>query len=1209
MSMRCAEVRLIPPMCANTPVLHSVRAVIRRLGPLIACVAWAGAFLVSQVAHASAPVTPLTDWARSTDGLTFSHPDGPRGWFKHGFRIEHDGSADWREQYGLRFEVRVAAPEGAELSVTLTMPDGANNPEETTARLRVPGGDWREITLPWTGFAFEQARTSFLKWVKGVRFAASVPVEIRELAVIRGDWVALAAPVRGRSGVPGGVVNYSVTVGNSTGRPQVIRLAFDRHGWEAMVPEVSPADFTLAAGESRAVQVQVRVPAHAPAGAHERQVLRATAEGNAARATTLEFVTAATLPHPNILHTPARWDEVRAKVKNHAWAREALAEHVRRAEAWQVPPIADPVKDNPPDRAGPPVFAGSAYEHEKNAIACGVAWQLTGKKEYAEKIAVFLRRLSDPERGYPVTWRGINQALVQEGHFFQHIAMAYDMALDAGVFSDADRAQIERTFRIFIATVDFETSKGSVNNWNLSEICGAFYCALALQDLALAERFYSGPSGLKDQLAKGTMGDGWWYECSISYNLWCASEFVQAGLAYAPWGVNFLDERMPADLSGRALLRPELAGGKTTDVSDDYGARRPFGMTPEIWGPVGRPWREIRDLWNGLLPFLDCRGVIFGVNDSTENSIVNARIGTGFAPFEMAYYVYRDPAYASVVKLAAQRDLLYGVPDLPAETPERFRDSAYADNVGLAMLRSQTPGRPMREQIQATLHYGIHGWAHGHFDRTGLLSLMRYGRSFYNPMAVWYVYEPFMYKFYTQNSVAKNMVVVDRKLQEAVESDRLLFHAGSAMQAAVVQTDTRWSNPPYGGMVYDYVPVKTFEEKQWREGRSVPLPEVQPAYGSLTDFTEKVLQRRLMVVTDDYVVVADWMQGGAEHRYESLFQMKGFQGLEGAGKKILRHDAQWETNPLGSAQFVTDCDWYAVTAPAKSRFEMRWGEKFGADNAGNRTPFSEEGILRLDVHSLWPQRQEIMVGTAPENHNTEKRLFHVVRGDGRVLTEGKVGAWILGQHEIDVSVDGISVLELETRVELSRQPTVFWGGARVVLRDGREILLSALKSTTNNVRPASAPDRDYFGGPVKIVGREYVSAVAAQPQDEKRAAVIRVDLAGLDAVRFKATLGSDYPLGDETQRRKTYAIRDADAPQAKAARFLTVIEPYEDKPVVKAAVALSADRLRVELIDGRVQEIELRRFEGDGRDIEVVLTESRDGVVLRTETTAKASAP
>ena len=391
-----------------------------------------------------------------------------------------------------------------------------------------------------------------------------------------------------------------------------------------------------------------------------------------------------------------------------------------------------------------------------------------------------------------------------------------------------------------------------------------------MQDLAAAERFFSGPSGIKDQLAKGTLDDGWWYECTISYNVWCATEFTQAALAYKPFGVNFRNEWVPANLSTRVMLASELSGGRPETV-DAEQRRKPFGMDPDIYGPTRRPYRAITDLWNGLLPFLDYRGVMFGVNDSTENKIA------GGQPFEVAYYVYRDPKYAAVIKLAGgQRDLLYGVPELPKDTPELFRDSAFADNVGLAMLRSQTPDRPIREQIQATLHYGTHGWAHGHFDRTDLLSLFRYGRSFWNPESVFYVYEPFMYKFYTQTSLNHNMVVVDQKMQEATPGERLLWHTGKMMQAVTVEATARWSNPPYGGMVYDYVPVKTFAEKTWREGRFVPIPGAAPKYGSLTGFTEPVRQRRLMVVTDDYVLLADDVQGNAPHTFEICFNSKAF---------------------------------------------------------------------------------------------------------------------------------------------------------------------------------------------------------------------------------------------------------------------------------------------------------------------------------------------
>ena len=109
----------------------------------------------------------------------------------------------------------------------------------------------------------------------------------------------------------------------------------------------------------------------------------------------------------------------------------------------------------------------------------------------------------------------------------------------------------------------------------------------------------------------------------------------------------------------------------------------------------------------------------------------------------------------------------------------------------------------------------------------------------------------------------------------------------------------------------------------------------------------------------------------------------------------------------------------------------------------------------------------------------------------------------------------------------------------------------------------------------------------------------------MNAVRFKATLGSDYPPGNEAQRRKVCAVRAADGDEA---RFLTVIEPDEDHPLGRSAIATSADSLRVELVDGRVQEISLKNFDGSGRDIELSLVESKDGKELRREVSAAKEA-
>lgn len=1112
--------------------------------------------------------------------LVYVHPDGRKGWFAKGLRREHDGSADWRAYHGIQFDVEVPGDRPVELTATLRVPPEparAALVQETKATVTVIGPGVRRVVLPWSAFDFRQSQPAFLKFIKQVELSTKGgAISVRSARVARGAAIAAEAEVRGKSAPAGGEVTYAARVSNCTDAPQAVALSLERAGWEAMEASVEPPSLQLAPGASAEVKVRVKVSPRVTPGGHEKQVLRATANGDAASAARITFLTAAALPHPYVLHTPQRWREVKEKVATHDWAKRAQADYVARADKWDVPEVAKAPNLTGVDDFGPFLFQTS-IEHD--LMAAGIAYQLTGDKKHADKVRAFMLRLSDPSDGYPATLRGCNQSLVQEGHFFQHIAMAYDMALPAGVFTDADKAQVERTFRLLIETMEFETSQGAINNWNLSELTGALYCALVLQDLSVADRFFRGPAGAIDQLAHGTLNDGWWYECSISYNVWCTTEFTQIALAMEPWGVNFKDMRVAVGFSTHYSLRP-------FDRVDGL-----YGMSFQKWGPVTHNYVDIKRMWDALPPFVDYRGVMFGVNDATERPV-------GGSAYEIAYYVYRDPAYAALIKQGGgKRDLLYGVPELPEKTPERFADSGFADNVGVAMLRSRADGRPPRERIQAVLHYGTHGGFHGHFDRTNLLHLSRYGRSFYNPEMVWYSYAPFMYKFYVQNSTSKNMVVVDRKMQEPVESRRLLWHTGKLFQATAVETRARWSTPPYGGMVYPEQGYKTLHEKAFAEGRHLPVPERMPEYGSVTDFTEPILQRRLMVVTDDYVVLADYLKGEKPHTFESLVQMKGFKGIEAADKQLVRHDGQWDHNPILDAQFVTDCDWYAATAPAKASFEHRWGE--GADNEGTRAPESEPGVLKLDVHTLWPARQELMVGTAPEMHPVEKRLFWTVRGDGATLAEGKLGAWILGKSEIDVPLEGVKQLELETRVELSKRPTIFWANARVVTRDGTEIPLSNLPVKYDNVAQPEQPGRDYAGGPIKVVGTQYDRATPGQPNDAKQPGAVRIDLSGLSAARFRATLGGDYPLGDETQRRKTYASKVT----GTEARFLTIIEPHESTSLIRSARAVDADRIEVQLADGRVQVLDLKNLTGDGAALGVTLTETTNGRAGRSEAT------
>ena len=70
----------------------------------------------------------------------------------------------------------------------------------------------------------------------------------------------------------------------------------------------------------------------------------------------------------------------------------------------------------------------------------------------------------------------------------------------------------------------------------------------------------------------------------------------------------------------------------------------------------------------------------------------------------------------------------------------------------------------------------------------------------------------------------------------------------------------------------------------------------------------------------------------------------------------------------------------------------------------------------IDVHTVWPPKLELIVGMEPEFFRVEKQLWYEVTGDGKILAEGRVGAWILGRDDIGVSVSGIETLQLRVRI-------------------------------------------------------------------------------------------------------------------------------------------------------------------------------------------------
>ncbi|UXP32614.1 alginate lyase family protein [Reichenbachiella agarivorans] len=1118
-----------------------------------------------------------------TSGSTVSYryPDGQVSY--QGFRKYYSNASDWSSYAGLSFDIYQKNESPLEVVVALKV---AQEDEEdlnpvSSARIQLVGKGWQTVYVPWDLLdVSEGQKWGTLQGIKTLEIMAksskNTKLLLRNVSLTKGKQVSLTSKVQGKSAVAGEVVVYEIEVGNPTLQVQKVQLMFARYGWESMVASIDSSQIVLAPNEVKKCQVEVRIPRGLPEGVREKQVLKAVANGQGAAGVSLELTTAVTVPHPNIVFTTPKWEEVKNKISQYEWAKQGLETYESKASKWKVPEIATALpKTN--THFGRYLFH---FNEGSNVMNCAIAYRLTGKQEYAEKCALFLRRLTNMDNGYPTTFRVNQNNFVKEGGVFQDVARAYDMIYDAGVLSRQDHDLIEHTFRLYIETVQMGNDEGGIGNWDLSELTGAFYCALAIQDWHLADAILHAPTGIIQQFAQGVMSDGWWYECSVGYNIWCATMFSEAAIALEPWGVNLKDVQFPIGTTSYYSLMPSRMKPGL------------YGMNFNKWGNIGKSSIGIKDMWDALIPFLDYRGVMFAVNDAREDLVTGE-------PYELAYYIYRDPEYAVVVGRSKQRNLLYGVPELADVASEKNKQSAYADNIGIVQLRSQTADRPQREQIQAALHYGSHGGYHGHFDRTNFLSMMRYGRSFYNPEMIWYSYPNYVYKFLVQTSMTKNMVVVDQKMQEPQESARILFHTGKMMQATAVETTARWSHPPYGGMVYGDKEGVSFAEKTWQEGRSIEVPTDAPAYGAVTGYTEPVLQRRLMVMMDDYVLLADYLKAEQEHTYDWLMQMKGFKELSADQKTLVRHDNQMSTDPLSAAQFFTDCDWYHTEGTARTKFEMCFGER--CDNSGTLMLHSEDGPLKIDVFNAWPLQNDIMLAMPAEAHNVAKSLWYTVEADDQVLVNDSTGAWVLGSKNIDVDITDKKRLVLTSAISNSNKKTIFWGDAKLILKDGSEQLLSSLPVMYDNIIIPRSKGKDYYDGPVKIAGELMPHSLPGMPENDQEKGIITVDLSAIDAVRFQAKIGGDYPLGDESERRKTMAVRT----QGKETSYLSIIEPYETESAIQSVRAKSANELVVVLKDGRSQEITISGLESENAALKVSVKELKNGKIIRKEETTK----
>ncbi|CDF79573.1 chondroitin AC/alginate lyase family protein (PL 8) [Formosa agariphila KMM 3901] len=665
----------------------------------------------------------------------------------------------------------------------------------------------------------------------------------------------------------------------------------------------------------------VRVSDGIPVGGQETIFLDIKNEANT-RIETLEFITVRYKPHPFLLVTDEILEEAKEKVKNVDWAKQNLEELIAFANAYYVPERKVVDKPRPVKR-----WKSLAYKAAdgEDLFKVALAYKFTGNTTYLKKVIQLVNDVCDPEEGYLSLGAATTGVQVHEGFFFMYLALTCDILYGEDVLSDIERQHIEQSMRLYLKQDKSHMDPIGIMNHQASANVGAVITSLFLQDMTAVNHFVKSDGGLIDQMTKGIMADGWWFEGTPGYCYLVTERFCLTAQAFENYGWNLYDRRFPMRFKSKDF----------ENAKEGY-----TGMKFDIWGPTGSSTRGLKEMVNAYIPMMDEEANLIPNNDGT--------VSKPHEFYELAYRHFKNDDLAWVIsksKRDSWESLLYGVAELP-EVKDPRSESEYVSNVGLVALRSQPKNKIPEEQIQAYYKFGTHGGWHGHLDRTGMIALNRYGHKYFGTEMVWFGYGDPGYKESVQASATHNMVVIDGLQQEAVPSEQLLFYKGDIMQATVVQTKARWRRIPIFNK--DLFPP-------WNDF------DIEPGF-------EPVLQRRLSVVTTDYVVIVDYMQAPQKHTYDWMLHPVGFQSIDGVTTKG-GVKPTWSEDLNSQYKYFTSAQWYTSNKTKKVKFQ--------------------EHDMKLDVHTLWPKKADVVVASYPNGgkqrgiRNNPNRATYGVRVSGK----------------------------------------------------------------------------------------------------------------------------------------------------------------------------------------------------------------------------------
>lgn len=650
--------------------------------------------------------------------------------------------------------------------------------------------------------------------------------------------------------------------------------------------------------------------------------------------------------HPRLLVNQSAVDHAKKSIEKYEWAEQNAQELIKFADNFKVPARREFTVSRPPRKWASMGFVPKDIE---NLYTVGLAWTLTGNEKYLAKLKGFVLEVCDPEKGYIPVGAATTGVEVHEGGFFFYFAAICDILYSQDdIFTAEQKSQIEAVMRAYLDKSKDEMHPNGIMNHQASTNASAVLVSMFLQDEEYFTHFVEADGGMMDHIGTGVMPDGWWFEATVNYCYLVTDIYFRMAQVFQNNGIDLY--RMKVD------SRPM--------DKDFHNAPDEFtGMKFAVWGGEPRPYRTLYDMAMAYIPMMDEDGVVLASNDS----------GT-VAPavfYELAYKEYGDKELAwaiSKTKRDSWVSLFYGEGKLPKVSDPRTK-SATVPNVGLTALRSQNKDKQGSEQLQAYVKYGSHGGWHGHFDRTSLQALDKYGHKYFGTEMCWFGYGSAQYKELVQSTITHNMVMVGEMQQQAVPSEQPIFYAGDMMQVSLTQTEAMWR----------VIPRHNFDKF--------------PPWDDTDYVTEPILQRRLSIVTDDYLVMFDYLKSKDVRQYDLLAHPLGFVGVQGA-KKVGSESETVSTDGNSPFKYFTNGQWY----------------KGGEDVV--KFQFNDNGF-GLDYYPLYPKNADILFANYPTTgkwkegfkNNPDRRTISV-----RVNAKDVVFVSLMEPYKTESAIEKIDVV-------------------------------------------------------------------------------------------------------------------------------------------------------------------------------------------------------